>query len=309
MREALLFSGLRRPAVRVVEHQKIFGRHRSGFVDETGEPPVAIALVVETTGNGRPYQVKHAEGWWRDFSEVRIDDERTVVRFLQMRGAPFGDLEPGQPISTAYWADLVRVLRRAAAAWEPIAEYETVGGAASTLGETLGRAIRDPKSAHMKVSAFRSELFAAAVGFLRELKSEWTSELSVTYDGLKPVLIANSLAAYLTAAAASSLRAKLPMRRCDYCSSWFTLHHSKALWCSPSCRAATFNRRKSPHELHQQNHDEEGNDALAMPLERAEPGRRSKRAIKKLRDPKGSKGSRRPDGRDRKPRRRRSPKA
>ena len=60
------------------------------------EPPAAIALVIETTGGGARYQVKHAEGWWRDFSEVRIDDERTVLRFLQMRGDPLGDLEPGR---------------------------------------------------------------------------------------------------------------------------------------------------------------------------------------------------------------------
>ena len=133
MREALLFSGLRRPAVRVVEHQKIFGRRRSGFIDETGEPPAAIALVIETTGNGRPYQVKYAEGWWRDLAEVQIDDERTVVRFLQMRGDPFGELEPGRPISTAYWADLIRVLRRAASAWQPVGEHETIAAAGAAL--------------------------------------------------------------------------------------------------------------------------------------------------------------------------------
>ena len=108
MREALLFSGLRRPAVRVVEQQKIFGRRLSGFIDETGEPPAAIALVIETTGNGRRYEVKHAEGWWRDLAEVHIDDARTVVRFLQMHGDPLDELEPGHPISTAYWADLIR---------------------------------------------------------------------------------------------------------------------------------------------------------------------------------------------------------
>ena len=79
MREALLFAGNRRPSVRVVEHRKVFGRHRSGFLDESGESPTAVELVIETSGNGRPYQVKHAEGWWRDFSEVRIDDERTVI--------------------------------------------------------------------------------------------------------------------------------------------------------------------------------------------------------------------------------------
>src|SRR5258708_3951009 len=118
MREPLLFSGLARPVVRIVERQRVFGRHRSGFEDESGEPPPAIALAIETTGKGRPYHVKHAEGWWRDFAEVRIHDERTVLRFLQMRGDPFGELEPGQPTSTRDWASLIRLLRQAAHAWE-----------------------------------------------------------------------------------------------------------------------------------------------------------------------------------------------
>jgi hypothetical protein len=311
MREALLFSGLRRPAVSVVERQKIFGRHRSGWVDETDEPPVAIALVVETTGNGRPYEVKHAEGWWRDFSEVRIDDDRTVLRFLQMRGDPFGELEPGKPIVTSYWASLIRVLRQAATAWEPVGEYETVDDLRGLIPieEMLGRYVRNPELAQRKVSAFRPKFSEGAAGFLRALPSAWTSALSVTYDGLEPVLTAKSLAAYLTAAAAVSLRAGLPMRRCDYCSSWFSIHHGKALWCSPSCRAAAFNERKSPHVLHQQDHDEEGNDSLAVPMERAEPRRQPKRAVKELRDAKGSKGTRGPDGRNRKPRRRRPSKA
>jgi hypothetical protein len=294
MREALLFSGLRRPAVRVVERKEIPGRQASGFGLQWQN-----ALVIETSGNGRPYQTRFAEGWWRDLAEVRIDDESRVLRFLQQRGDPFGELEPGRPIVTSHWQSLITLLRQAASAWE---RPEVIS---RTLEEVLGR---EP-SPDEGISAFRSERREGAAGFLRALQPEWTSQLSVTYDDLEPVVVAKSLAAYCAAAAAASLRAGLPMRRCAYCSSWFTLHHSKGLWCSASCRAATFNRRKSPHGLHQQDHDEEGNDPVAMPLERPRPGRRSKRAVEKLRDPKGSKGPRRPDGRNRKPRRRRSPKA
>ena len=73
MREPLLFSGIRYPSAQVVERREIPGRQRSGFGVQWQE-----TLVVEATGNGRPYQVKHAEGWWRDLAEVRFDDERRV---------------------------------------------------------------------------------------------------------------------------------------------------------------------------------------------------------------------------------------
>jgi hypothetical protein len=311
MREALLFSGLRRPAVRVAERQKVFGRHGSGFVDEAGGSPAAIALVVETTGNGRPYEVKHAEGWWRDFSEVRIDDERTVLRFLQMRGDPFGDLEQGKPIVTSHWASLIQVLRQAATAWEPVSDYETVGDThgAIPLEEMIGRYVRNPELAQMKVSAFRPGFSKGAAEFLRPLPPAWTSQLSVTYDGLEPVLTTKSLAAYLVAAAAASLRAGRPMRRCDYCSSWFLMHHANARQCSASCRAARFNKRRSPHGFLPQDHDPQGSDPVAEPVASAGDERQLAGSRAKLRVPKGSKGARRADERDRKPRRRRSPPA
>jgi hypothetical protein len=299
MREALLFSGLRRPAVRVVERQKVFGRYRSGFVGETGELPAAISLVIETTGNGRPYQVKYAEGWWRDFSEVRIDDERTVLRFLQMRGDPFRELEPGAPIVTSHWESLIRLLRRAASAWD----------SKTTTSFTLDDLISHSADALFPVSAFHPEWRDDAAGFLRALRPEWTSELSVTYDGLKPVLIANSLATYLTAAAAASLRAGLPMRRCHYCNSWFTLHYANAHQCSASCRAARFNQRRSPHGFLPQDHDPQGGDPVAEPVESAGNERQPAGSRAELCDQEGSGGARRANAGDRKPRRRRPPSA
>src|SRR6266540_501532 len=76
----------------------------------------------------------------------------------------------------------------------------------------------------------------------------WAEELSVSYHGgITPIYRAKILAAYLCAAAAASVRGGLDMRRCDYCSSWFTLHYANARQCSASCRAARFNKRTSPH--------------------------------------------------------------
>jgi hypothetical protein len=119
MREALLFSGLRRPAVRVVERRGMPGRQRhSAWVGDSGELQWQEALVIETSGNGRPYEVECAEAWWRDLAEVRLDDERRVVSFLQRRGDPIGKLEPGKPIITSEWEPLHIVLRQVSRAWE-----------------------------------------------------------------------------------------------------------------------------------------------------------------------------------------------
>ena len=82
--------------------------------------PLTDALIIETSGKGRPYDVTHAEAWWRDFAELPIDDERRVLSFLARRGDPFGQLAPdGKQISTYHWLGLKAVLEQAAAAWDP----------------------------------------------------------------------------------------------------------------------------------------------------------------------------------------------
>jgi hypothetical protein len=231
MREPLVFSGVARPSVRVVE-RRITAVPGTGW----GADPRQEALVIETSGKGRPYQVEHAEGWWRDLAELRIDDERRVLSLLQRRGDPHGLLQPGTAIVTSSWSAIVAVLRQAATAWQP----EKVGECASL--DELVRADAFPPS------AFRPENAEYAAGFLHRMNpEEWKGQLYLAYRGLEPVPVATSLEAYCVAAAASSLRAGLPMRRCGYCASWFLLHHKTAQWCSPSCRAAKFNNRTSPH--------------------------------------------------------------
>ena len=273
MREPLLFDGLRRPAVRVIERREVIPRRpASGFGIKWQEE-----LVIETSGNGRPYQVKFAEGWWRDLAELRIDDEARVLSFLQRRGDPFGELKPGSPIGTSAWLGLKLGLRAAAAAWEWRSDFE------------ISRVVT----------------LAGGSGFLRTFNLGWTDQLGVIYQGITPVLKAKTLAAYCFAAAAASLRSGLPMRRCDYCTSWFLLHYANARQCSASCRAARFNKRRSPHGFLPQDHDQEGYNPLAMPVERAGAERDVAGAFAELRDPEGSESVRKSDARDRKPRRRR----
>jgi hypothetical protein len=234
MHEPLIFAGRSRPSVRVVGHKPIPGRQASGF----GTKPLE-ALIIETSGAGRSYEVTRVEGWWRDFSEVRINNNRRVLSFLQQRGDPFGKLEPGRPIDTSEWSGLITVLRQAASAWaSPVM-------ISRKIEDVLGHEPPPEEG----LSAFRPELREVAAGFVRALDDpRWTDDLGITYrDDLQPIVTAGSLASYMMAAAASSLRAGLPMRRCDYCASWFTLHYAPARCCSVSCGAAMANKRTSPH--------------------------------------------------------------
>jgi hypothetical protein len=273
MREPLLFEGIRWPGAKVVDRRQVIGG------DVGKKVPFFDALIIETSGNGRSYSVTHAEAWWRDFADLPIDYEPRVLSFLARRGDPFGELTPdGKQISTHHWLGLKAVFRQAAAAW-------------------------NPRPDGTGVSRFRPEMLEIAERFLLNFGSEWTGQLSVVYRGLLPVLSAKVLAAYMCAAAAASLRAGLDMRRCDYCNSWFTLHYANARQCSASCRAARFNKRRSPHGFLPQDQDSQGSDPMAESMAGAGAERPPAGPITKLRNAKGSGGTRRTDARDRKPRR------
>jgi hypothetical protein len=278
MRELLFFTGIRWPGSKVVARGQFIGSNLA-------EKKVALtdALIIETSGNGRRYDVRYAEAWWRDFVDFSVDDERRVLSFLARRGDPHGLLAPdGKQISTHQWLGLKALLESAASAWTP-----------------------RPDLVRPAVSHFRHSMLEVAERFLLEIGPGWTSDLSVVYVGLHPVLSTNSLAAYMIAAAAASLRAGKDMRRCDYCSSWFTLHYANARHCSASCRAAQFNERRSPHGFLPQDHDSQGSDSVAEPVAGAGNERPPAGPVTELRDPEGSGDARRADARDRKPRRRR----
>ena len=194
--------------------------------NQTGTVYFDTTLILETTGEGRVYSVDFAEAWWRDFSEVPFADERRVLSFVQRRGDPFDLLAPGRQISTCDWYPLSGVLRAAAQLWDP-----------------------HPDAAG--VSHFHPEYsLPAAQGLFDSQRGwPWANAISVIYRNAIAGQHAKSLAAYMWASAAASLRDRRPMRRCEFCSSWFTLNRSDARWCSGSCRAASSNQRKSRHAI------------------------------------------------------------
>src|SRR5215472_15370516 len=208
VRDALLFSGLRWPAAEVTSRRPIRVL-ATGFVDDEGRVEVPV---IATTGQGQQYQVESAEGWWRDFAELTIGDERRALSFVRRRGDPSRVLTPERPLHTGYWVEHLNGLCTAALFWEPRNDLE------------VSRFIADDERVAL---------------FLRKLRPDWAEEeMRLVYRGLTPLPVARSLAAYLLAAALSSIRRRVPMRRCQYCSSWFELHRKEAVFCSPSCRAA-----------------------------------------------------------------------
>jgi hypothetical protein len=278
MREVLLFSGIRWGGAKVVARRQVASISFPG--GDGKKVPFEDTLIIETTGQGRPYSVSYTEGWWRDFAELPLDDERRVLSFLRRRGDPFGVLAPGgKQISTYDWRILKATLRCAAMAWEP-----------------------QPDEAG--VSHFRPEKLRSAEHMF-EFSDGWASELGVAFSGASLILRARVLAAYMCAAAAISVQEGLPMRRCDYCRSWFTPHHAAARQCSASCRAARFNKRTSPHGFISQDQDTQGNDPVAEPVASAGGERRPAGSLAELRKPEGSGDARRANARDRTPRRRR----
>ena len=195
--------------------------------------PLIDTLIIETTGKGRPYSVAHVEGWWRDFAELSLDDERRVLSFLQRRGDPFGVLAPdGTQISTHDWRDLKRVLERAATAWDPQPD-ET--GVSHFRPEKRSRAERMFAMVTGRYADGR-----AADGRPDGPRTGWAEELGVAYHG------------GITPISPRQNARRLPVRRCrrfgarrawicaaaTIAARWFTLHYANARQCSASCRAA-----------------------------------------------------------------------
>jgi hypothetical protein len=250
----------------------------TGFISNAGEVEV---LALATTGQGQRYQVDSVEGWWRDFAEIQVGIEHRAVSFVRRRGDPRGELAPERSTDTGRWAPLLNLLRPAALCWERRDDFEI------------------------------SKFIAAddrVEFFLSTLPPTWaTEQMGLAYRGLTPIPVAHTLAGYLVASAISALRRRIPMRRCGYCSSWFELHRRGAMFCSPSCRAAHFNKRVSPHGLDLARDHPQRHDSLASALARAGQGRKNPLSEAQFRDPEGGQSVRRAHGgRTRTARRRRS---
>ena len=185
MREPLLFSGIRWPAA-----QGSSPANRSSTATSIPAEEGALGRHAHHRDQrpGRPYEVNFAEGWWRDLAELPLDDEKRVLSFLQRRGDPFGVLAPGgKQISTYDWRDLKSGAR-------------TGGGG---MGSATGR------GPACRTSARRSAAAQSACSIWRlgpKPRPDGPMNLGVTIRGITPIHRAKTLAAYMCAAAAASVR-------------------------------------------------------------------------------------------------------
>src|SRR5215467_7361893 len=89
MYDALLFAGTRWPAAKVVARREVASISLPAFPSGDGNKVLfEDTLIIETTGQGWSYSAVDGEGWWRDFAELPLDDERRVLSFLRRRGDP-----------------------------------------------------------------------------------------------------------------------------------------------------------------------------------------------------------------------------
>jgi hypothetical protein len=292
-RERLYFSGTRRRATRYVG-ERIESEERP-----EGQPTVISRFaIIESDGQGQRYELNRPDSFWRSFSEVDLPDRRQGRNFVRRYGCPLGVLgttSPEYPLSL--WLPLQLPLRAAAQIWLP--------EDAALLS-------------HCDTS--RNELAARAL--VQDTPKEvWDETRLVPSDAdpFEPEPRALTLRAFMVLSALFDLRNANTMRRCSnpFCRSWFTVRRTGALYCSQSCNVIglkvlaglkVLEARKgtASHGDDSQTQDQGRNHDLSSEVVRAEPGRETPAAHKKLRDRKGRKGVRRAaDNRGRAQRRRR----
>jgi hypothetical protein len=56
--------------------------------------------------------------------------------------------------------------------------------------------------------------------------------------------MATSLAGYMIASALIGLHHRTPMRKCEWCESWYYRHRTDARFCSASCRPRDYEQKR-----------------------------------------------------------------
>lgn len=178
---------------------------------------------ITATGRGRKWQTDSTLAFWRSFAELDLDDGDAVARFAQHHGDPWLNLDVGERSHTLAWKPLAVVLAEFAAAWGPAGKDGVSRVAADQHG------------------------FKRAEMALRDRAVPLTDHLEVLPDpkgGLGLVVRAKSLAAFMSASAASALHRRVPMRRCQHCGDWMEAIRRDARFCSSSCRSFYSQQRK-----------------------------------------------------------------
>jgi hypothetical protein len=214
----LMFSGTRWQTAQVVHVG-------SSLVAVRGERIVRGSTLVEVaaSGHGRKWETDTTLGFWRDFTELPLDDGGAVVAFVRRYGDPDGFLDRGEVMHTGHWKNLKALLGTAASAWEP----------AGQDGVSLVAA--DPK--RLKLAEW----------FLRDNPTGVLKDVEPMLDphGPRIVVRARTLATFMCLSALSAVARRVPMRRCGHCESWLELNRKDSRFCSGTCRSLHAQRKET----------------------------------------------------------------
>ena len=184
------------------------------IIGRTGED-----FAFKTSGKGRPLELDGPAAWWRNFSELNLDDPDAVTGFVRRRGDPFGALSPTTQANSSQWGGVAAVLKLAASCWT-----RNRVGTSVFVGQGPG--------------VMRA--MVASPSFQHGIEYEpWVvrGEFSLR-------IVAKTLAAFMTASATFHVQSRVDMAVCQHCGDWFVERRRGTQFCSASCRAASSTLKK-----------------------------------------------------------------
>lgn len=197
------------------------------FVYEAKDLPrgsYPYARMLRTTGQGREKKVIGASGIWRNFADIRQDNETKVVEFVRRWGDPFAELAPDTPSPTSSWNAVAQRFETVASFWSRVD------------ADGISRFQDDP---------------ARRVTVMKDIRNspEFANDIQVVFDVTETGeidihLAPRSLAGFMLASAMAHLETGQSMRRCETCDDWFAIGKRDSRFCSPSCRAMHHTRLK-----------------------------------------------------------------
>ncbi|NKM56360.1 hypothetical protein GFL21_17855 [Rhizobium anhuiense] len=180
-------------------------------------------FVFKTSGHGRPIELAGPAAWWRNFSELDLDDPDAVVGFVKRRGDPSGILSPSAQSDSSSWFDIAAPLKLAATCWT----------------RNRGESACVPQVGFMEALASSRE-FRERINYVPYV---WDGAFSVRLN-------AETLAAFMITSAILHLHSRVDMAVCQHCGDWFELKRRGSMYCSPSCRAAASTEAKKGRNNH-----------------------------------------------------------
>jgi len=171
---------------------------------------------VAASGHGRKWTTNIALAFWRDFTDLPLDDVDAIAGFVRRRGDPYGALDRGEVMHTGHWKNLQALLGTAVSAWEPAGR------------DGVSRVAADTK--RLKLAEWFLSDDPAPI-----LKD--TETVLDPHSEPRVVLRAKSLATFMCLSALSAIERRVPMRRCAHCGSWLELNRKDSRFCSGTCRS------------------------------------------------------------------------